>query len=1029
MSLVRGTSRHTLKLALMGATILTGAFGVAHAQDAAPTAPSAGQDTDVVVVTGYRGSLQNSTIAKQRAVGFQDAIFAEDIGKFPDNNIAESFNRIPGVNISREITGDGVNIAIRGLGTNFTRVLLNGAAVAVASTGSTDSQNTNREVDLDLFPTELFTQLTVDKSPQANMVEGGAAGTVNMRQARPFDRKGNRIYATVTAVKNSEADDYGYKASVLGSAVYDSFGILGGVSLSKTRIGVSGFETIGWTNANLSASQRTTGTRNATGGGNWTIPGTVPVNAGNGLTTGATIDQAFLLAQNPGLTIDQIDNAIIPRLGRPMNEYGDRDRVSGIFGLEWRPSDGFRAYLDTMYAHKETDVERTDMNWVGRNGAIVPLNMKVDRSDCANGCVVTEATFANAQFFLEYRPYTEETEFRSVNPGFEWDVTDRLKLSASANWTKSEFHRESPTFLVITPGSSGLTVKYRNDGSIPVMESNVDLNNPANFGWNGGRVNIQDEKRVTETKGARADLKWGDNAFNIQFGASYDDTMRRINAYDNSQAWQNAVCGNNPNVNLPGPNGQPACKGEVITNTAAAIAAGYPAYPGLGTGFTSGNTTPLSYAGSLIPQSALATYLSAGPYGYVTVDWDKFKAASQYDKFHDSAPEAGSANTGASGGFVQEKVEGAYIQVNGDRDIFGSHRLRYNFGIRAITTEQTIGGRVSVPDPRNTPATGPAPADGGRYPNLVTFATTTNVYKNYLPSASFALNVTERLIGRLSASTTMTRANPNTMLPGLNFSSPSADVGSVGNGALKPFISDNLDIGFEYYTGREGYFGVTAFNKKITGFTTNGNTTVPFSALAAYGVTYDTLSPTQQTAINSRGGPGAATVVLTQQVNASGLLTVDGLEFNWVQPLGQWVKALDGFGFSTNYTHIKQKGEGAAPAVAIGVPENTYNFTAFYEANGIMLRLSGNHVDGTQSSGANQNGITAAAFYSEARDQLDLSSSVELSKFNVPGNLQLTLDVINLTDAELRTNFQFSNAAYTVYKPGTTVMVGLRGQF
>jgi TonB-dependent receptor len=1025
MSLVRGTSRHTLKLALMGATILAGAFGVAHAQDAAP----AGNDTDVVVVTGYRGSLQNSTLAKQRAVGFQDAIFAEDIGKFPDNNIAESFNRIPGVNISRDITGDGVNIAIRGLGTNFTRVLLNGAAVAVASTGSTDSQNTNREVDLDLFPTELFTQLTVDKSPQASMVEGGAAGTVNMRQARPFDRKGNRIYATVTGVKNSEADDYGYKASILGSAVFDSFGILGGISLSKTQIAVSGFETIGWTNANLSATQRTTGTRNATGGGNWTIPGTVPANAGNGLTTGATIDQTFLLAQNPGLTIDQIDNAIIPRLGRPMNEYGERDRVSGIFGLEWRPSDGFRAYLDTMYAHKETDVERTDMNWVGRNGAAIPINMKVDRSDCANGCVVTEGTFANSQFFLEYRPYTEETEFRSVNPGFEWEISDRLKLSAAANYTKSEFHRESPTFLVITPGSSGLTVKYKNDGSIPTMESNVDLNNPANFGWNGGRVNIQDEKRITETRGARADLKWGDREFNIQFGASYDDTMRRINAYDNSQAWQNAVCGNNPNVTLPGPNGQPPCRGEVITNTAAAIAAGYPAYPGLGTGFTSGNTTPLAYAGSLIPQSALASYLSAGPYGYVTVDWDKFKAASQYDKFHDSAPEAGSANTGASGGFVQEKVEGAFIQVNGDRDVFGSHRLRYNFGIRAITTEQTIGGRISIPDPRNTPATGPAPADGGRYPNIVNFATTTNVYKNYLPSASFALNVTDKLIGRLSASTTMTRANPNTMLPGLNFSSPSADVGTVGNGGLKPFISDNLDMGFEYYTGREGYFGVTVFNKKITGFTTNGNTTVPFSSLAAYGVTYDTLSPTQQTAINSRGGPAAANVVLTQQVNASGLLTVDGVEYNWVQPLGQFFEALDGFGFSANYTNIQQKGEGAAPAVAVGVPENTYNFTAFYEANGVMIRLSGNHVDGTQASGTNQNGITAAAFYSEARDQLDLSSSLELSKFNVPGNLQLTLDVINLTDAELRTNFQFSNAAYTVYKPGTTVMVGLRGQF
>ena len=97
-------------------------------------------------------------------MGFIDSVFAEDIGKFPDTNLAESFNRIPGVNISREITGEGLNVAIRGLNTNFTRVLLNNAPVAIASTGQ-DNASQNREVDLDLFPGELFSQLTVAKSP------------------------------------------------------------------------------------------------------------------------------------------------------------------------------------------------------------------------------------------------------------------------------------------------------------------------------------------------------------------------------------------------------------------------------------------------------------------------------------------------------------------------------------------------------------------------------------------------------------------------------------------------------------------------------------------------------------------------------------------------------------------------------------------------------------------------------------------------------------------------------------------------
>ncbi len=93
-----------------------------------------------------------------------------------------------------------------------------------------------------------------------------------------------------------------------------------------------------------------------------------------------------------------------------------------------------------------------------------------------------------------------------------WQFTEKLSLDVQGNYTKSEFHRESPTFLVITPASSGMTVNFSNDGGIPSIASNVDLNNPANFIWSGGRVNMQDEKRETETKGGRANLRFGDDS-------------------------------------------------------------------------------------------------------------------------------------------------------------------------------------------------------------------------------------------------------------------------------------------------------------------------------------------------------------------------------------------------------------------------------------------------------------------------------------------------------------------------------------
>lgn len=979
---------------------------------------------ETVVVTGFRKSLEDSTLAKRDAVGFVDAIFAEDIGKFPDTNLAESFNRIPGVTITREVTGEGLNIAIRGLGTNFTRVLLNGAPVAVASTGRTDAQSTNREVDLDLFPTELFSQLTVNKTSTAGMLEGGAAGTVNMRMSRPFDNEGMHLTYSVQGMDNSNADDLGSRGSLIASGTWGSFGALLGIAAVNNNVKTTGFETIGWTNANLSTAQfGGDAGRNSTGGGNWTIPGTVPANAGNGLTQGATIDRAFLLANNPGLTIQQIDNAIIPRLGRPMEESGTKDRYNTILSLELRPTDDLHFFLDSMYGKKENDLERIDMNWVGRNGAMVPLNMQVDRADCAQGCVVTSGTFANAQAFLEYRPFIEDVEFWGTNPGMTWQLTDSLSLDVQGNYTQSDFHRESPTFLVNTAASSGMTVSYTNDGGIPVIGSNVDLNDPANFVWAGGRVNIQDEKRKTETKGGRANLTWGDDALNVKFGGAYDEVMRQIRGFDNSQAWQNAVCGNNPSVFLPAPNGQPACNG---------LGTGLPGYPAYGTGYSAG-FAPLTYGGSLIPQSALANYLRPGP-GFITADWNAIVRDGQYNQFHDSAPESGGTNTGASGGLIDETTTGFYTEVNGDAQL-GDNRLRYNVGVRWVKTEQTVGGRVSLTDPRNPPppASGPNPADGSLYPNTVNFVESEAEYENWLPSASVSLNITDNAVIRAALSKTMTRPNPNDMLPGLSFSSPSADVGTVGNSELDPYLSDNIDLGFEYYTGGAGYVGVAAFRKGIEGFTVLGSETVPFSALAAYGVTYGSLSPTQQAAIDSRGGPDSATVVLQQQVNASGRLTVNGLEFNWVQPLDFLLEGigLDGFGFTANYTIIDQKGQGAAPAVAIGVAPETYNATFYYENHGVSARVSKTYAEGSQASGLNQNGIPLAAIFGDDYEQYDFSSSFDFSElFGVSSWVpQLTVDVINLTNEKQRSYFQFQNATFTQYEPGRTVIVGLRGRF
>jgi TonB-dependent receptor len=390
------------------------------------------------------------------------------------------------------------------------------------------------------------------------MIEGGAAGVVNMRSARPFDNPGTHVSYSGTMQKQQIADGVGGRGSILASKTWgDTFGILAGIAVNRQKAHTRGYETVGLTNPNLTAAQSSSPTRNSTGGGNWTIPSTVPAGAGAGLVAGTPIDQAFLLAHNPGLTIDQIDNALVPRLGRFMDYFGTRDKGSAIISAEWRPFDNLHFYLDTLYSKKDDDMQRIAYTWAVRNNAAIPLDMKVDKSDCSQGCTVTSGTYSNATYFIEFGPRRDRTTLKGINPGMEWKITPALKLEAQANATKSSFSHEAPTVMPITAAGSGLVTTFQNNGGVPSITFNQDVNNPANFVWAGGRVNIQNEVRETSTKGFHTDLTWGDAKLSLKAGLAYDDIDRRIRGQDNSAAWQAAVCGNNPSVFIQGPNGAP----------------------------------------------------------------------------------------------------------------------------------------------------------------------------------------------------------------------------------------------------------------------------------------------------------------------------------------------------------------------------------------------------------------------------------------------------------------------------------------
>jgi TonB-dependent receptor len=284
-------------LGWVGVAGLVSTNAYSQTADASAEPDSQGEDMGEIVVSGFRASLESATNAKRQSTNFTDSVFAEDIGKFADLNIAEALNRIPGIQLGREVNGDGLTIAIRGLGTNFTKVVLNGSQIAVASSGRADSSNQNREVDLDLFPTELFTRLDVNKTPTASMVEGGVSGVVNMRSARPFDKEGTHFTFQAQGNYGEVSEALSPRLALTGSWTNETFGVLVGAAYVDNKFGTEGFESIGWSNPGLSAAQCTGGVAAACdtlGGNNFTYPATIPIGAGNGLVEGSTMPRHCL---------------------------------------------------------------------------------------------------------------------------------------------------------------------------------------------------------------------------------------------------------------------------------------------------------------------------------------------------------------------------------------------------------------------------------------------------------------------------------------------------------------------------------------------------------------------------------------------------------------------------------------------------------------------------------------------------------------------------------------------------------------
>ena len=219
------------KLLNMSVTALAAALLASPAIAADETTDEDESLMEEIVVTGIRGSLRQSIDRKRDADNIIDVLVAEDIGKFPDQNLAESLQRLPGVAIDR-LRGEGSKISIRGLGPQFTRVLVNGRTALSGGTqafaGHVGDLTETRSFRFESMQAELVQAVEVHKSPQANMLEAGLGGTINVRTRRPFDNGGKRIAALNAFVTDDNlAEDNGYRyAGVYSDSWNEQLGFL-----------------------------------------------------------------------------------------------------------------------------------------------------------------------------------------------------------------------------------------------------------------------------------------------------------------------------------------------------------------------------------------------------------------------------------------------------------------------------------------------------------------------------------------------------------------------------------------------------------------------------------------------------------------------------------------------------------------------------------------------------------------------------------------------------------------------------------
>ncbi|KQQ71537.1 TonB-dependent receptor [Xanthomonas sp. Leaf131] len=454
-------------MAISVATLLS---AQAYAQDATTTAAPAQDPTtqqlDTVQVTGTRSSVTKAQLVKQNAEQIVDSIVAEDIGKLPDNNVAEALQRISGIQITRNY-GEGSSIAIRGL--TQVRTELNGRDIFTANDG--------RGLSFEDVSAELLGGVNVYKNPSADMIEGGLGGTVDLRTRLPFDYDGRKIAGSVQYNYYDLADD--------GKPAFS------GLFSDRWQTGIGEIGLL------VNYSQQKSPFRQDT----------------------ISIEPWYTQTDLPGYEGQQIS---VPHGAGINTTIGERERKTGAFAMQWRPNDSIEVY--TQVLRSEYDFSWHDYSFfalTGQNNMQGTPGIEVnDRNEFVSG------TFQN----VPADSNTSLTERHSVTTdyslGAKWTVNDKLNVSTDFQYVDAT---TTGTRYIVATGLNNtpfFNIDFR--GDLPKL-SVTDASGAEGFlanqnNYNGWRWHLDNKDDNVGTEFAwRADM---DLAFDSDFVRSFKAGVR-----------------------------------------------------------------------------------------------------------------------------------------------------------------------------------------------------------------------------------------------------------------------------------------------------------------------------------------------------------------------------------------------------------------------------------------------------------------------------------------------------------------------